>query len=244
MKSVTLLHGLTYTLFESAFFIDAAPVDTKGIYQFTNGGRKEEIKSFEKVKGKGLKSKGPQKGKGSTGSSNHFQNQKKKSKGKGKTKSEGEGQRSTWSWNLNQDQSDRKGHKANNGKGKINCQVCGEARHQAHQSSRTDCTRIFSESSISELKAGVQFLNQFRHYNHINSESFKIYDPLFNNNINTSLKSHESRNYGSASSVLHHPGHVSGFSGYRLNINCFPRLTNPDAGYPMGPSLPQHLQEP
>ena len=43
---------------------NAAPVETKGVYQFNMSDKKEEVNFVKKGKGKGHKSEGPQKGKG------------------------------------------------------------------------------------------------------------------------------------------------------------------------------------
>ena len=110
-------------------FNNAAPVDTKCIYQFTNIDTREEINSFEKGKGKGRKAKGPQKVKGSKGSSSGFRCQKVSQKVKARPSQRerisgpfGHGIK-VQSWNQNQGDQ----------KGKFFCQVCGQTGHQAYQ---------------------------------------------------------------------------------------------------------------
>ena len=67
------------------YFNNAAPAETKSIYQFTNADRKEEINYFREGQRQRSKVKKPQSGKGSMGSSSISQNLKRKPKEKGKT---------------------------------------------------------------------------------------------------------------------------------------------------------------
>ena len=167
--SVKAPHGLTFIFLLINYLNNAAPTETKSIYQFNNSDKKDEINDVKQVKGKGQKSKGPQNGKGSKGSSGSFQPEKGKSKGKGKTKSKGKGQWTTWSWNLNQNQSwsqnqgGQKGQKGKRGKGKVYCQVCGKSDHQAHpcwwsNQQQQQQQGAQTQLIIAELKASLQYL--------------------------------------------------------------------------------------
>ena len=65
-----------------SYFNNAAFVETKAIYQLNNTDKKEEVNFVKKGKGKGQKSKGPHKGKGSKRTSSSFQPQNGQSKAK------------------------------------------------------------------------------------------------------------------------------------------------------------------
>ena len=215
-------------------------------------------KNFKKGKGKGQKAKIPQEGK------NHkdprITLRLKRGSLKAKTKSKRKRQWLTWSWNQNRsqnqswpNQSDRKRHKAKwRRKGQLSSLRKGKSSSsstlaESKSSTRTESATIISESNISEFaEEQTQTLqpDQLR--------GFQDLWPVAQQQYQSILQSHVSNNYGSMSSVRHHPVQIEWFEQHRLNIIHFIQPLNPDVQiqevclsfpYPIGPSLPQHLQE-
>ena len=217
--SETTTWSHVHMLFSSTnYSSNAAPVETKGMYQLNNFDKKEEVDFVKKGNGKGHKQKDLKK-KGSKGSSSNFQM----------------------------------------AKGKVYCQVLWKVRSSSSAMLVEYSAARSSESATSsEVKASLQYLRVSS--GSTNSDSSTRPTSRISRSTtscSTSTKrtksSQVSSHYGSVSSVLPHPGQVGGFSGHRLNIN---HVTHPFSSevevkevrssftYPIGPSLPQYLQEP
>ena len=200
-------------------FNNAAPLENKIVYQFTNPDKKRWDQLCQEGKGKGQKSKGPQKR--SKGSSNNAQQQKGKSKGKGETKPKGKGQWTTWSRSQNQtqkwsqSQGDQKGQRGKSGNGKAHCQACGKSGHQAHQ--------CWDSAIISELKASSQHLGVSSGLTNWDSRTrsasrFQDLRPAAQQ-LQQRSQSQASTHYGSVPSVLSHSNSVVIDSTWMTSLN-------------------------